>query len=390
MVLISFFYFATVEYGASISLLKPFLHTWSLGVEEQFYIVFSFIAILAYRFNKQYFLVLLVILSFGSLLFSEFMVVNNPRLNFYLPFSRFWEMAVGSILAVLELKKYHIKDRFLVNFLSTLGVILILLSVLFFNSYTPHPSFYKLIPVLGVALIIACASQENLIGIILGNKLFVGIGLISYSLYLWHFPIFVLFRNSSIEVPNIEKALWIILVVFLSIISFFIFERPFRNKDIISTRVFMLFIGVSATFIISIMCYIIVTDGAWARYSNKKQDIAQKFNKREYSALEHPLGEEGTILIKKINSVHCYLRDPKEACGYKNEKFVFLGDSFSGHYERAMLKQLEKFDIGFISLTYGQCPFVSNDMWFGTRPECPYINEQRKAIISAYQNKKYF
>ena len=98
-----FFYFSTTEYGADSALLKPFLHTWSLGVEEQFYLVFPILAIVAFKFFRKHFLTILVGLSLLSLQFAELMEVRNADLNFYLPFSRFWELAVGSILAYREL-----------------------------------------------------------------------------------------------------------------------------------------------------------------------------------------------------------------------------------------------------------------------------------------------
>ena len=98
-----FFYFNTTTYGADSSLLMPLLHTWSLGVEEQFYIVFPILALLSYKLFRRYFLLVLIALSLASLWFAETMQLRNPDLNFYLPFTRFWEIAVGSILAVIEL-----------------------------------------------------------------------------------------------------------------------------------------------------------------------------------------------------------------------------------------------------------------------------------------------
>ncbi|MEM6912439.1 MAG: acyltransferase, partial [Pseudomonadota bacterium] len=97
-----FFYLSTTEYGADSALLKPFLHTWSLGVEEQFYLVFPIIAILLMRYARSNFINIVIALSVLSFVFSVVVEGLNSSLNFYLPFSRFWELAVGSVLAYRE------------------------------------------------------------------------------------------------------------------------------------------------------------------------------------------------------------------------------------------------------------------------------------------------
>ncbi|MCI5044833.1 MAG: acyltransferase [Aquisalinus sp.] len=229
-----FFYFSTTEYGAQSALLKPLLHTWSLGVEEQFYIFFPVIAIAAFRFGKKHFLGILVILSLLSLQFSEVMSDRDASLNFYLPFSRFWELAIGSILAYRELNHKTKIDSFWTSLLPATGLYLILYSVFSFSSTTPHPGFQTIIPVLGVALIIGFSSQEDLIGKMLGSRAFVSIGLISYSVYLWHFPIFAFARNVQSEPTNFDKLWWIGATFSISILTYFFVEQPFRNKRLVS------------------------------------------------------------------------------------------------------------------------------------------------------------
>jgi peptidoglycan/LPS O-acetylase OafA/YrhL len=182
-----FFYFSTTEYGADSALLKPFLHTWSLGVDEQFYLVFPILAYVLFIFFRKHLLTILVALSLLSLLFAELMEVRNAELNFYLPFSRFWELAVGSLLAVRELN-YKAKRGLGVwrKILPISGLYLVTYAILFFDDKTPHPSLHTIVPILGVALIIGFASKEELVGKILGSKPFVWMGLISDSAYMWH------------------------------------------------------------------------------------------------------------------------------------------------------------------------------------------------------------
>lgn len=201
-----FFYFSTTEYGADSALLKPFLHTWSLGVEEQFYLFFPIMAMVLFKYFRAHFLAILFGLCLLSLQFSAVMVNYNSDLNFYLPLSRFWEIAIGSVLALRELAyKSKPPHPFWANTLPMLGLYLLIYAILFFDGETPHPGFQTLIPILGVALIIAFASSDDLVGKILGSKPLVYIGLLSYSLYLWHFPVFAFSRIGHSTSTNYDK-----------------------------------------------------------------------------------------------------------------------------------------------------------------------------------------
>ncbi|MDF1781866.1 MAG: acyltransferase family protein [Alcanivoracaceae bacterium] len=233
-----FFYFNTTEYGADSALLKPFLHTWSLGVEEQFYLVFPILAILAFKFFRAHFLRIIVALSLLSLLFAQLMEAQNPDLNFYLPFGRFWELAVGSMLAYRELNNKSFGDGLGKRVPPMLGFFLVAYSILFFDEKTPHPSFHTLIPIVGVALIIGFSSKDELVGKVLGSKLFVWIGLISYSAYLWHFPIFAFARTFYTQVTELFSLSLIVLTLIFSVISYRFIEQPFRKQEVVTSKKF--------------------------------------------------------------------------------------------------------------------------------------------------------
>ncbi len=232
-----FFYGATTEYGADSALLKPFLHTWSLAVEEQFYVVFPVVALAAYKFAHRWFFVVLVGLSLVSLLYAESLTTRDPSWNFYSPFSRFWELGIGALLAVWELSKKPERSGPRAQILCITGIILILVSVLaLFDGASPHPGFITLAPILGTALIIGFGSHSGPAGWLLSNKLATGIGLISYSAYLWHFPIFAFARHSLTYFSEAEKLLAILLTFVLSAASYRFVEQPFRNRSIVSAK----------------------------------------------------------------------------------------------------------------------------------------------------------
>jgi len=307
-------------------------------------------------------------------------------LNFYLPFSRFWELAVGSMLAYRELYYKPSNEGFASKSLPMLGLYLIAYSILFFDGKTPHPSFHTLIPIIGVALIIGFASNDELVGKVLGSKPFVWVGLISYSAYLWHFPIFAFSRMGK-EPTNFDKFEWVALTAILSVMSYFLVEKPFRKSDLIRRKFFFILIGLVAIFVSTFMFYSIKTDGLWERYSRVQQELIKGFNKAEFRALEHPLGSKGTHLRSNKLTTNCNMRFPSEACRFGNEELVFLGDSYVGQYERAFI---DVFEMGFISFNYEQCPFVSDQIWFGNVAECSFVNEERRKIIESFNEPKVF
>ena len=218
-------------YFADSAELNPILHTWSLAVEEQYYLLFPLFLILAWRFGKNRVIWMIVAMAIISLLLSEWGWRNTPGANFYLAPTRAWELFAGTIAAFIVQKK-GVQSS---NRLSLIGLAAIIFSIFAYDESTPFPSVYALIPVLGVVLLVLYADRETLAAKLLSTKGMVGIGLISYSAYLWHQPVFAFVRvyNQKISLDWFTTLVLIIATFILSYVSWRFIEKPFRARNVL-------------------------------------------------------------------------------------------------------------------------------------------------------------
>tara|TARA_R110000822_G_scaffold159476_36_gene299779 strand:+ start:1368 stop:3098 length:1731 start_codon:yes stop_codon:yes gene_type:complete len=272
------FYWDTTlqEYGAESALLKPFLHTWSLAVEEQYYIVFPLILLAIYKWAKAYTVALLAAAFLISLLFAQFLTGSDASSSFYMLPSRFWELIAGSLLAnILYFHPQKGNGALLNRTMPILGLYLIIHSMVFVDFDSHHPGFITLLPVLGTVLMIWFANENDLVTQILSSKILVAIGLISYALYLWHYPIFAFGRMINLEPIWYDKAIWIALTFVLSIASYFIIEKPARNKELLATKSFLAIIVMIAMLILALLMTSI-NQGKTATFSSSIDFRAEK------------------------------------------------------------------------------------------------------------------
>lgn len=236
----NFHFYKTSPYFKEESDLEPLLHTWSLSIEEQFYIVFPIILLIFYRFFKRYIFLLFIFGFVISLFIAQFLALKTGgTLNFYFTFSRAWELALGAMCAYLNIYKNLSYSSLLRNLLSSIGITMILISIFIFNRQTLYPSFYTLIPTIGTALIILFANENTYVKKILSIRLFVILGLVSYSFYLWHQPVLAFGRIFFENFLIFQKLTLLLLALILSIFSYHFVEKIFRNNRKISFKSFL-------------------------------------------------------------------------------------------------------------------------------------------------------
>ncbi|MBV6290410.1 acyltransferase family protein [Pseudomonas aegrilactucae] len=209
---------------------KPLLHLWSLGVEEQFYIVWPVLLWMAWRFRFNV-LALTVILAAVSFLLSVKGVKHDAIATFYSPHTRFWELLAGTLLAWFSLYRQRVVRTRLAQVLSLLGLCLLVFGFLRINKGLNFPGKWALVPVLGAVLIIAAGPDAWFNRRVLSNKLAVWFGLISFPLYLWHWPLLSFARIVEGEVPTVGvRVAAVLLAILLAWLTFRLVELPLRSR----------------------------------------------------------------------------------------------------------------------------------------------------------------
>lgn len=284
----NFWFAASDSYWGEPSALKPFLHTWSLAVEEQFYLGFPLLLLVCWKRLRRIVLPLLLVIFFSSLAYAQLMYAEQPQNVFFLLPARAWQLLAGGILAYLELTRGLAKPSGMASWLMPkIGIVMILASIVSFSENTPHPSVLTLIPVLGVVLLIRYSSPEEWVTRVLSARVIVFIGLISYSLYLWHYPIFAFQRISLGNIGDLHKWLGIVLAFILAIASYFFVERPCRRKELITTPKFLFCIGGLAAALLTFNYISYASAGLPGRYVDFSKLIAYEHYDYETPFMSH-------------------------------------------------------------------------------------------------------
>lgn len=327
--------------------LKPLLHTWSLAVEEQYYIFFPLLLMAAWHFGKRWTLKMLGIIFILSFGLGQWAAYNQPTAAFYLLPTRGWELLIGAFTAFYLQKRDHINSAPLNQVASLLGLSLVLYATFAFDKHTPFPTFYTLIPTVGTALIIFSAVKGTLTNTLLSSKTMVGIGLISYSAYLWHQPIFALARHRSLNEPSV--ALLIALGAFSLVLAYFSWkyvETPFRNKTKYNRKKIFTYSGIGLAILIGLGLVGHLKNGVLHHYDAATKKILMP--ELGFTDKQKSCHREGNNYAPLASS--CVLGDEKHIVG------ALIGDSHGYAVSTALDAEASKHEIGLYQMTFNGCP----------------------------------
>jgi len=245
-----YFYWQTGYFDAPAEL-KPLLHTWSLSLEEQYYVVTPILLLLVAKFFGRRFLLFVVPIFAASFAACVYGTASDSSFAFYMLMTRAWELLLGTILAIAVLPRFA--NERVMQSMALFGLLLILVSVFGFDEETAFPGAYAALPTFGTAILIYSGrGGTTLVNRMMAVKPMVFVGLISYSLYLWHWPIIVFsqyLKGTNLDKP--EKIALLFLIFAVATLSWRFVETPFRKKRLLPTRK-SIFIGSLAATVILI------------------------------------------------------------------------------------------------------------------------------------------
>ncbi|QPB79862.1 acyltransferase [Proteus sp. GOKU] len=324
-------YFNESGYFDVESMEKFLLHTWSLSVEWQFYLIYPLIILAISKITtssntrKS-----LVFLFFVSLILSSVITKIDPSQAYYMIHTRAWEMMAGGLAFAYPVAKVSEKNKKILFFLC---LIIIIFASYFFDSNTPWPSFYASIPVVATAIILAINYEKNFI---LSNPIFQKIGLWSYSIYLFHWPLLVITKKLNLELSLI---IYLTITFILAISSYYLIEK--RRLKIVFIIPFYI--------IILIACQYIAKDGVTQRIDKKTQEYSKNY-KFYYNPWVLYRDKQNDILYFNEN--------------LPSKKIILSGDSFALMYVEAM----KEYGVNFELYSNESCnTTMINDSYKGSR-----------------------
>jgi len=353
-----FWLFLDTSYFAAESSESPLLHLWSLGIEEQFYIFWPLILILIYKSIKGLsFFIIFTLIATGSFLLGDYLYPTNPSFVYYMLPTRAGELLIGALTAHAITRKGNLKiPKNIVTTLSITGAICIAGSLIFLSKSQVFPGFRAIFPTVGTALLIIAGHYGNSLATrILTLRPLIWVGLISYSAYLWHWPILAFARYSRLEIGLINGLLIFILTILLSWMSYYYIERPTRQYNGSAIKIFAYQFAIPS-IIITVFTLIIMRSGGYFLHLNADEyrAVAQKTlpaYKYNYVC------QSWEITPEQVNGDNCLVGESTST----SPTVLLWGDSNAAHFIGIIgtFAREEKFQ--FKNLEHSSCPPIFSD-----------------------------
>lgn len=337
---------------------NPLLHTWSLAVEEQFYIFFPLFLLIFWKLGLRRLIILLLIIfliSFSIANWASFFGWHQKIASggFFLIPTRAWELLIGSFCAIYLRFHGNKIGGIYGELLSFIGLILIIVSIVLYDRTTPFPSLYTLVPVLGTGFLILSTS-DTYVQKLLKLKMIVGLGLISYSAYLWHQPVFAFGHIIGIPTSSLLYLALILLSLFLAYISWRFIEKPFRSRSTMSKKVIFTFSALGILLFVSIGILFSSFNGFADRSPSYVEIKQESYWPDTYNRTHECLNLYG-------GDQYCLISDIQ-----RQPTHLLLGDSHANHFYFGLKKALsEGTDKNLLMTGAGGCPpLIGIDMGY--------------------------
>jgi peptidoglycan/LPS O-acetylase OafA/YrhL len=324
---------------------SPFIHYWSLAVEEQFYLIWPIFILFLSRYGKRTVFYGVAVSSFLSLLLSIYQTETSPIWAFYSLPTRAWELGFGALLL-------FVPDTFWKNrFVPWLGAIGIAIAAVNFDESTAFPGINALLPVAATVLLIGSISiWPRLFNDLSNNRISQWLGAISYPLYLWHWPALVLPSSALGRPLRIrERVFCIVLTIILAHLTSKYIEQPLRHKKITAKKIYLFFVG---TTVISLIAGLLIASTASSTIKVEGTDY--KFNLTEVTQRPSVYDDDCHVNYGESESGYCTYGDVKS-----KTTIVLFGDSHAAQWFPTLEKMANERNFKLISLTKSACPAVA-------------------------------
>ncbi|OHV76832.1 acyltransferase family protein [Rhizobium sp. LCM 4573] len=359
-------------YFAADSVFSPLLHTWSLSVEEQYYIFMPIATFIIYRFLGKRWLLTLLPVILVSFALSVYATTTAPTANFYVLPTRAWELLIGAALALGTIPV--VRSRWLAEVIGFLGLGLIAFAVFTFDETTPFPGLNALYPCLGSVLLIYIGKSpaRPLATSILSLPPMVGIGLISYSLYLVHWPIVSFFRYQTLDHPTTIQAFAIVAASFiLAYLSWRFVEQPFRTPNPAITQPRLLAGGVAAIVVFAAAGAVgIASEG----FPGRRPDFT------EQKIAGHEQWNQGKCFLSNDPDYRKWSADDCAITQSDGPAALLWGDSFAAQYVPGIAANSARIPMKIFQYTAAGCPPIISYYSYA-RPRCTEFNANALKII---------
>ena len=308
---------------------KPLLHTWSLAVEEQYYLLFPPLLAALWPGRRRLAAGVFTLLALVSLGWAAQGVARGSAAAFFLLPSRAWELLFGSGMAfALRGRRASWSSSSWRDALAWIGLALILVPVFAYDRQTPFPGLAAIPPVLGAGLVIMCGQSDRAAGKALGSPIFVGIGLVSYSAYLWHQPLLAFWRLGHWGEPEMPERLGLVAMTFvLAWLSWQFVEKPFRSPGAVSRKAVFSWFGVASVGFLGLALWGHVDGGRLGREMRSPHPRGYLESLR--SEAENVVGIDGEPCVSEGASM-CQVNEGSAQKG----RWLLVGDSHSADFSR--------------------------------------------------------
>lgn len=348
---IYFWKYLDISYFAASSDMVPLLHMWSLGVEEQFYLLWPAFLFFAFAYlQRRWIVIISLLLAVASFSWGQLNLASDQKFAYYMLPSRAGELLIGAVTYfVCQMVRFRIQRAY-AEILAAVGLVIVIWSLLTIREADGFPGWISVVPTLGVALLIAAGNfSQTIVGGLFSLRPFVAVGLISFSLYLWHWPVLAFYRYSMGEPDLFGGLLCLVIMFVMTLLSYFWIEKPFRHSG-----------GAAKAYVLSSLLIAIGVLSSVAVYSS---GVIKLFSPEGYvETLAKVSSNTGPAFsysyVCQVGAKPEFLNDKKCVVGdaARAPRAILFGDSNAAHFMGYFKVLSEHYGFTLRNIEHSSCP----------------------------------